>query len=172
MYHFDFLQMMFLNVRNGDENQRNDVSGRLKKKKNRFSSRKFFVLKSYWGGSNLGFSLGSSRPRPAGLSRASSSVIISSSNSTFPFKEKSRIYHSFVSTFLPSILDHHLPHWHMATNLSLVSFQITRQNYPLRHWESPKYKNRNLSLVYANDLNPRLMHLNFRERRDWTTIIE
>ena len=32
MYHFDFLQMMFLNVRNGDANQRNDVSGRLEKK--------------------------------------------------------------------------------------------------------------------------------------------
>jgi hypothetical protein len=30
IYHFDFRQIIFLNVRNGDENQRNDVSGRLK----------------------------------------------------------------------------------------------------------------------------------------------
>ena len=37
IYHFDFLQMMFLNVRNGDENQRNDVSGRLKKEEQIFS---------------------------------------------------------------------------------------------------------------------------------------
>ena len=28
-YHFDFFQMMFLNVRNGEENQRNEVTGRL-----------------------------------------------------------------------------------------------------------------------------------------------
>jgi hypothetical protein len=32
IYHFDFRQIIFLNVRNGDENQRNDVSGRLKQK--------------------------------------------------------------------------------------------------------------------------------------------
>ena len=29
-YHFDFFQMIFLNVRYGDVNQRKDVSGRLK----------------------------------------------------------------------------------------------------------------------------------------------
>jgi hypothetical protein len=34
IYHFDFLQIIFLNVRNGDENQRNDVSGRLRNKTN------------------------------------------------------------------------------------------------------------------------------------------
>jgi hypothetical protein len=33
IYHFDFLQIIFLNVRYGDANQRNDVSGRLKKDK-------------------------------------------------------------------------------------------------------------------------------------------
>jgi len=36
IYHFDFRQIIFLNVRNGDENQRNDVSGRLKKIKTIF----------------------------------------------------------------------------------------------------------------------------------------
>ena len=41
MYHFDFLQIIFLNVRNGDENQRNDVSGRLRNKTNSF----LFILK-------------------------------------------------------------------------------------------------------------------------------
>ena len=30
IYHFDFFQMIFLNVRYGDVNQRKDVSGRLK----------------------------------------------------------------------------------------------------------------------------------------------
>jgi len=39
IYHFDFRQIIFLNVRNGDENQRNDVSGRLKNKINSF----FFI---------------------------------------------------------------------------------------------------------------------------------
>ena len=30
-YHFDFFQIIFLNVRNGDVNQRNEVTGRLRK---------------------------------------------------------------------------------------------------------------------------------------------
>jgi hypothetical protein len=39
IYHFDFRQIIFLNVRNGDENQRNNGSDRLKNKINSF----FFI---------------------------------------------------------------------------------------------------------------------------------
>ena len=98
IYHFDFRQIIFLNVRNGDENQRNDVSGRIKNKINSFFFIEINFLNSYWGGSNFGFSFGSSRPRPDGLSRASSSLKISSSISTFPYKNIIISYEHFTDS--------------------------------------------------------------------------
>ena len=90
MYHLYLRHSIFLNVLNGDANQRNEVSGRLNEQM--WYIRAIIPPKiDYWighiycGGSNLGFSLGSSRALPAGLFLASSSVIISNSSSTFPF---------------------------------------------------------------------------------------
>ena len=48
---------------------------------------------SHFGGSSLGFMLGSSRPFPAGLSSASFSLRTSSVISTFPFSKAEHIKH-------------------------------------------------------------------------------
>ena len=65
--HLYLLHTMNLNVRNGDANHKNDVSG-------------------LFGSSNFGFSFGASLPLPAGLCILSSSVNNSNSNSIFPLK--------------------------------------------------------------------------------------
>lgn len=48
---------------------------------------------SHFGGSSLGFMLGSSRPFPAGLSSASFSLRISNVISTFPFSKAEQVKH-------------------------------------------------------------------------------